>query len=254
MLGAVVSVSMPAEVYLPCAPGILRIGLVFLYIQVWRGCCLGSACAWLAAFVSLVPDLPEMLWQDTIVVLFIMALLETPSCEFGSSAPDFSLPGTDGRTWTLADCSGDKGTVVMFICNHCPYVQAVRERLVQDMRDLLQHGVRAVAIMPNDTDNYPEDNMDNMIAVASEFDFPFPYLLDATQQVAHSYGAVCTPDFFGYDASLGLQYRGRLDAGRLEPVAPGTRRDLYEAMVDISTGSGGPEEQLVSAGCSIKWR
>ena len=142
----------------------------------------------------------------------------------------------------------------MFICNHCPYVQAIRERLLSDMRALLEHGVRGVAIMPNDAEQYPEDNMDNMKVMAERFDFPFPYLLDGTQQVARSYGAVCTPDFFGYDAELKLQYRGRLDAGRLDPPAADAPRELLEAMISIAAGSGGPKEQFSSAGCSIKWR
>lgn len=164
------------------------------------------------------------------------------------------MPGTDGGVHSLASCRGDKGTVVMFICNHCPYVQAVRERLVDDMRALLEHGVRGVAIMSNDVEEYPEDGMDNMRAVAERYGFPFPYLLDETQQVARGYGAVCTPDFFGYDADLKLQYRGRLDSGRLEPPPADAPRELVDAMIAVASGAGGPKEQLVSAGCSIKWR
>ncbi len=183
-----------------------------------------------------------------------MALLQTTACEFGVPAPGFSLPGTDGRVWSLADCSGEKGTVVMFICNHCPYVQAIRERLVQDMRVLLDHGVTGVAIMSNDIEDYPEDNMQNMIEVSRRFAFPFPYLLDETQQVARSYGAVCTPDFFGYNGNHELQYRGRLDIGRLDPPAMDARRDLVEAMLEVAATGKGPEEQLLSVGCSIKWR
>ena len=143
-----------------------------------------------------------------------MVSLETPICDFGTPAHNFSLQGVDGRTWALADCRGDKGLLVMFICNHCPYVKAVRERIVRDTRELLGHGVKSVAIMSNDPEDYPEDSFENMVAAAEEFNFPFPYLLDETQQVAREYGAVCTPDFFGYNASLELQYRGRLDASR----------------------------------------
>lgn len=183
-----------------------------------------------------------------------MALLQTTACEFGTPAPGFSLLGTDGRTWSLADCSGEKGIVVMFISNHCPYVKAIRERLVQDMRVLLDKGVGGVAIMPNDIENYPEDNMQNMTEISSSFDFPFPYLLDETQQVARAYDAVCTPDFFGYNSNHELQYRGRLDVGRLDSPAADARRDLLEAMLEIAATGKGPEEQFVSAGCSIKWR
>lgn len=182
-----------------------------------------------------------------------MALTETPVCEFGLPAPDFNLPGIDGKNWSLQDCRGDKGTLVMFICNHCPYVKAIQERLVRDTRELLEYGVRSVAIMSNDPADYPEDSPENMKKIARQFDYPFPYLFDESQDVARAYGAVCTPDFFGYNADLKLQYRGRLDASRLEPVA-GARRDLFEAMRQVAETGKGPEEQLVSMGCSIKWR
>jgi len=182
-----------------------------------------------------------------------MVSLQTPVCEFGKPAVDFALPGVDGRTWTLADCRGEKGLLVMFICNHCPYVKAVRERLVRDARELRDHGIGCVAIMSNDTADYPEDSFENMRQVAKEWDFPFPYLLDETQEVARAYGAVCTPDFFGYDADLGLQYRGRLDASRKETAPEGARRDLFEAMKQVSETGEGPAEQIPSMGCSIKW-
>lgn len=182
-----------------------------------------------------------------------MALMETPICQFGAKAPDFKLPGCDGKNWSLADCQGDKGTLVMFICNHCPYVQAIRERLVRDTRELLEYGVKSVAIMPNDTVNYPEDSLDNMVKVAREFDFPFPYLIDESQQVARAYGAICTPDFFGYNANLELQYRGRLDASRMQPAPAGSPRELFEAMKAIAAGGQGPQQQIPSMGCSIKW-
>ena len=158
----------------------------------------------------------------------------------------------DGKLWTLEQCRGEKGLLVMFICNHCPYVKAIRDRLVRDTRELLQHGVNSVAIMANDPTDYPEDSFENMKAVAEQADFPFPYLLDETQAVAKAYGAVCTPDFFGYNADLQLQYRGRLDASRKEPAAPGARRDLFEAMLMVARTGQGPAVQSPSMGCSIK--
>ena len=178
---------------------------------------------------------------------------ETPLCDFGWKAVDFSLKGTDGKTYSLADVRGEKGTLVMFICNHCPYVKAVIDRLVRDVAELKAHGIGAVAIMPNDTESYPDDSFENMVRWAEELRFPFPYVIDETQAVARAYDAVCTPDFFGFDADLGLQYRGRLDASRVQPVA-GARRDLFEAMVQIAETGKGPAEQIASMGCSIKWR
>ncbi len=183
-----------------------------------------------------------------------MVSLETPVCEFGKPAVDFALPGVDGRIWTLDDCRGEKGTLVMFICNHCPYVKAIRERLVRDTRELLEHGVKSVAIMANDPSLYEEDSFENMKKVAAEYDFPFPYLFDETQEVAKAYGAVCTPDFFGYNADLQLQYRGRLDASRKETAPPDARRELFEAMVQVAETGQGPREQIPSMGCSIKWK
>ena len=183
-----------------------------------------------------------------------MVSLETPVCEFGKPAVDFALPGVDGRIWTLDDCRGEKGTLVMFICNHCPYVKAIRERLVRDTRELLAHGVKSVAIMANDPSLYEEDSFENMKKVAEEYDFPFPYLFDESQEVAKAYGAVCTPDFFGYNADLQLQYRGRLDASRKETAPPDARRELFEAMVQVAKTGQGPKEQIPSMGCSIKWK
>jgi peroxiredoxin len=179
--------------------------------------------------------------------------METPVCDFGQAAIEFALPGVDGKTWTLADCRGEKGLLVMFICNHCPYVQSVRERIVRDARELKALGINSVAIMANDPTDYPEDSFDNMKKVAEEFDFSFPYLIDETQEVAKAYGAVCTPDFFGYNADLELQYRGRLDESRKEAV-PGARRDLFEAMKQVAETGRGPAEQIPSMGCSIKWK
>ncbi len=183
-----------------------------------------------------------------------MVSLQTPVCEFGKPAVDFSLPGVDGRIWTLDDCRGEKGTLVMFICNHCPYVKAIRDRLVRDTRELLDYGVKSVAIMSNDPSLYEEDSFENMKKIAEEYDFPFPYLFDETQEVAKAYGAVCTPDFFGYNADLELQYRGRLDASRKEAAPPDARRELFEAMVQVARTGRGPEEQIPSMGCSIKWK
>lgn len=183
-----------------------------------------------------------------------MVSLETPVCDFDAPAIDFELPGTDGRTWTLQQCRGENGLLVMFICNHCPYVKAIRDRIVRDARDLQVLGVSSVAIMSNDPAEYPEDSFDNMQKIAAEFDFPFPYLLDETQQVAKAYGAVCTPDFFGYNSELQLQYRGRLDASRKETAPADVRRDLYEAMKQVAATGHGPAEQIPSMGCSIKWR
>lgn len=182
-----------------------------------------------------------------------MVSLETPVCEFGLPAVDFSLPGVDGKTWTLQDCRGEKGLLVFFICNHCPYVKAIRERLIRDTLALRDLGVNSVAIMSNDPSQYEEDSFENMQKISREFDFPFPYLLDETQQVAKAYGAVCTPDFFGYNADLTLQYRGRLDESRKEAAAEDARRDLFEAMKKVAETGHGPAEQIPSMGCSIKW-
>ena len=163
-----------------------------------------------------------------------MVSLETPVCDFGVPAIDFSLPGVDGQQWTLEKCRGNNGLLVMFICNHCPYVQSIRDRIVRDTSELLGLGINSVAIMSNDPADYPEDSFDNMGKVAAEFDFPFPYLLDESQQVAQSYGAVCTPDFFGYNADLELQYRGRMDESRKQAAQPNVRRDLFEAMKQVA--------------------
>jgi peroxiredoxin len=183
-----------------------------------------------------------------------MALTETPAARFGATAPDFRLPDPDGKLWTLADCRGPRGTLVMFICNHCPYVQAALERIVRDCRELRALGVASVAIMPNDLASYPQDGPEAMARLASEMDLPFPYLLDDTQEVARAYGAVCTPDLFGYDAGLQLRYRGRIDAGTPGRPMPDAPRELFEAMRLVADTGEGPAEQLPSLGCSIKWR
>ncbi|SOD40598.1 thioredoxin family protein [Nitrosovibrio sp. Nv4] len=183
-----------------------------------------------------------------------MASLETPVCDFGWKAVDFDLPGVDGRRYNIASARGKNGLLVMFICNHCPYVKAVRDRIVRDVTELREYGIGAVAIMSNDPLDYPEDSFDNMVRVAREFDFSFPYVWDETQQVAKAYGAVCTPDFFGFNDQLELQYRGRLDASRKEAAPADARRDLFEAMRQVAETGRGPDEQISSIGCSIKWR
>jgi peroxiredoxin len=176
-----------------------------------------------------------------------------PVCDFGWKARDFDLPGTDGNRYRLADVRGPRGVLVMFICNHCPYVKAIRDRIVRDAADLQALGVGVVAISANDPADYPEDSFENMQRVAREFKFPFPYLFDESQDVARVYGAVCTPDFFGFNEKLELQYRGRLDASRTTPVAD-ARRDLFEAMKTVAQTGKGPAEQIASMGCSIKWK
>jgi len=182
-----------------------------------------------------------------------MPPVETPVCDFGAPAPAFSLPGTDGKTHTLASCRGPKGLLVMFICNHCPYVKAVRERIIRDAADLQKLGVGVVAISANDPTDYPEDSFEAMTQVAQQYRYPFPFLFDETQEIARGYGAICTPDFFGYNANLELQYRGRLDASRKDP-APNATRELYDAMKQIAQTGRGPKEQIPSMGCTIKWK
>lgn len=183
-----------------------------------------------------------------------MARTETPVAKLGAAAPDFSLPDPAGRRWGLADCRGERGTVIMFICNHCPYVQAAVERIVRDCRELEALGVRSVAIMPNDVAAYPQDGPEAMARLAREAGFSFPYLLDESQAVARAYGAVCTPDFFGFDAELKLRYRGRLDASTPGRVEPDAERELFEAMRQVAATGVAPATQRPSVGCSIKWR
>ena len=173
--------------------------------------------------------------------------------EIGWKARDFLLEGVDGKTYRLADVRGEKGTLVAFICNHCPYVKAIAGRLVEEARALQTLGIGTIAIMPNDTVAYPADSFANMQAFARQHGFTFPYVIDEMQEVARAYGAVCTPDFFGFNSRDELQYRGRLDASRTTLV-PGARRDLYEAMKLVAQTGRGPAEQLLSVGCSIKWR
>lgn len=183
-----------------------------------------------------------------------MAAVPPPVCDFGFKAPDFTLPATDGASISLGDIKGARGTLVMFICNHCPYVLAVLDRIIRDGRDLQALGVGVVAISANDATNYPQDSFENMKRMAEAEGFPFPYLYDESQDVARAYDAVCTPDFFGFDADLGLQYRGRLDASRASAGPADLRRDLFEAMKQIAETGAGPRDQIPSMGCSIKWK
>ncbi len=183
-----------------------------------------------------------------------MVALNPPVCDFGQPAPAFDLPGVDGQRHTLASCRGTKGLLVMFICNHCPYVKAIIDRLIRDCRELTAHGIGCVAIMSNDVEAYPDDAPDKMRQWSDQLTFPFPYLYDESQAVARAFGAVCTPDFFGYDAEMTLQYRGRLDASGRDPAPADAPRELFAAMVEIARSGRGPQEQVASIGCSIKWR
>lgn len=177
-----------------------------------------------------------------------------PVCEFGWPAVDATLRGTDGKMHSIFDQAGPSGLVVVFICNHCPYVKAAIDRIVRDANDLKQHGVGFVAIASNDAAAYPEDSFENMVEFARRHNFTFPYLHDGDQNVARAYDAACTPDFFGFNRDLKLQYRGRLDAARTGPATPDLKRDLYEAMVQIARTGEGPRDQIPSMGCSIKWK
>lgn len=178
----------------------------------------------------------------------------TPICHFGWKAPDFTLPAVDGNTYSLDAIKGKNGTLVMFICNHCPYVKAVIDRIVRDVSELKSYGINAVAISSNDAVHYPEDSFDNMARFAKSHGFTFAYLYDESQEVARAYDAVCTPDFFGFNGKLELQYRGRLDASRKEAGPPDARRELFEAMKEIAETGQGPRQQIPSMGCSIKWK
>ena len=182
-----------------------------------------------------------------------MPPLKTPICDFGTNTKDFKLNSTDNKLISLNDIKGDAGTLIMFICNHCPYVKAVIKNIVEDCKNLEKFGIKAIAISSNDTVNYPEDSFKNMIKFSNDYEFTFPYLFDKNQDVAKSYGAVCTPDFFGYNGNLELQYRGRIrELKNLKPVRVG-KSDLFKAMKQISETGKGPKKQMPSLGCSIKW-
>jgi peroxiredoxin len=175
------------------------------------------------------------------------------STALGTGAPPFRLPATNGSTYSLQDIAGPKGTVIVFICNHCPYVKAAIDRFVRDAEVLTAEGIGFAAICSNDAISYPEDSFENMKRFAEAHHFPFPYLHDEDQTAARAYGAVCTPDFFGYDTEHKLRYRGRLDEGRTTPPPTNARRELVEAMRAIAQGKA-PAEQTASVGCSIKWK
>jgi peroxiredoxin len=177
-----------------------------------------------------------------------------PVCDFGWNAPDFSLPSTKGAKITLSDARGPSGLLVMFICNHCPYVLAVLERIMRDADDLKALGVGVLAISSNDVTTHPQDSFKNMAKMANERGFSFPYLYDETQEVARAYEAACTPDFFGFNSKLELQYRGRLDASTSKAGPADLRRDLFEAMKQVAKTGQGPNDQIASMGCSIKWK
>ena len=177
-----------------------------------------------------------------------------PVCNFGWKAPGFSLPATSGKILTLDDIRGPRGTLIMFICNHCPYVLAILDRLQRDAEALRTEGIGVAAICSNDAKTYPEDGFLNMVRMAQERAFAFPYLHDESQEIAKAYDAICTPDFFGFNAADELQYRGRLDASGRNPAPPDARRELYEAMQQIARTGHGPAEQIASMGCSIKWK
>ena len=180
--------------------------------------------------------------------------IQTPICDFGQKAHNFELKSTNNKILSLNDIKGENGTLIMFICNHCPYVKAVTKDIVEDCNELKKIGINSVAICANDSVNFPEDSFENMIEFAKKNQFSFPYLIDETQEIAKTYAAVCTPDFFGYNKNLELQYRGRLrELKNLIPVRSG-ESDLLKAMKQIAKTAKGPESQIPSAGCGIKWK
>lgn len=183
-----------------------------------------------------------------------MMAVSPPVCDFGAPWHDFMLPGTDGRSYCLDDLSGSRGTLVMFICNHCPYVQSILDRIVRDARVMQAAGIGVAAISSNDASAYPEDGFPQMKAMAERHGFSFPYLYDESQDIARAYGAECTPDFFGYNARGELQYRGRFDESRRSPGSTDARPELLDAMLLIAETGRGPEKQIPSMGCSIKWK
>ena len=183
-----------------------------------------------------------------------MVSLTTPICDFGWSAKDFQLQGVDNKHWNIESIRGENGLVVMFICNHCPYVKAIMSRLVRDVNELKNFGINTIAISSNDVVNYPEDSFENMKLLAKENHFKFPYAFDETQEIAKAYDAICTPDFFGFNSKLELQYRGRFDSTGRGEAQPNNKRELFEAMKLVAETQKGPEIQHASIGCSIKWK
>jgi len=177
-----------------------------------------------------------------------------PVCDFGWKAPGFSLPATDGKTYTFSDIAGKNGTLIMFICNHCPYVLSVLDRIVRDGKALQDLGIGVAAICANDAAQYPADSFEKMVELAAREGFSFPYLHDETQDIAKAYDAACTPDFFGFNTAGELQYRGRLDASQRQAADQDARRDLFEAMKLVAQTGAGPDDQTASMGCSIKWK
>ena len=189
-----------------------------------------------------------------VIQLLIMTELSTPDCNFDEKAHDFSLKGVDGKTWTLQDCAGPKGLLLMFICNHCPYVKVILDKLVVETDVLAMKGIGCVAINPNDFISFPDDSYENMKIVSKKNGFGFPYLIDTNQEVAKEYNSVCTPDFFGYNSDLELQYRGRFDSRGSKNISNPNQSDLFKAMFQIARTGKGPLKQELSIGCSIKWR
>jgi peroxiredoxin len=180
--------------------------------------------------------------------------LNTPLCNFGLKAEPFSLLGIDNKLWTLDKAKGENGLLIMFICNHCPYVKAILPRLINDLSELKKYGINSIAISSNDVVNYPQDSFEEMKKLSVLHNFTFPYIFDESQSIAKSYNAICTPDFFGYNKELQLQYRGRFDESKKLAAASDVRRDLFEAMKLVAETGRGPEKQIPSMGCSIKWR
>ena len=186
----------------------------------------------------------------------IMVALETPICDFGWKAPEFNLIGIDNKYYSFQDIKGTNGTLVMFICIHCPYVKSVIHRIVEDVTTLKEKGIGVIAIMSNDVNDPKygeEDSFDNMKLFSEKNNFVFPYVYDETQSVGREYNAVCTPDFFGFNANNELQYRGRLEESKME-IIPNAKKELLEAMIQVSETGSGPNDQIPSIGCSIKWK
>ena len=182
-----------------------------------------------------------------------MSETTTPICEYGTKIVPFNLKCTNDKIWNIDNAKGERGILVFFICNHCPFVKAILPKLVRVTNTLLDYGIHSIGIMSNDVQDYPEDSYENMKKIAIKNKFSFPYVIDETQDIAKNFGAVCTPDFFGYNSSLELQYRGRLDATRMTMTNNDLEPELLNAMIEIAQTGKGPAEQIPSVGCSIKW-